>query len=79
MSKPTRDQADRFLSDLEWLCRQHGLSLAHQDGQGAFIVTEYREPLLRWLKAAQVQSVEETEADVGWSLEDGRWRTREER
>jgi hypothetical protein len=72
LSQPTPEQAACFLSDLDSLCRMHGLSLAHEDGQGGFIITAFREPLLRWLMAAQVRSVEETRKTVGWPLEEKR-------
>jgi hypothetical protein len=41
-----------FLLEIQLLCMKHGLSLSHEDTQGAFIVTEYSEENVEWLMAA---------------------------
>lgn len=43
---------DAFLADVEAVCRKHGFSLSHEDGQGAFEVEEFRESNIEWLKDA---------------------------
>lgn len=32
---------DAFLEEVEAVCERHGLSLAHEDGHGAFLVVDY--------------------------------------
>ena len=49
-------QARRFLRDLAKVCRKHNLSLSHEDGHGAFIVTNYRTLYENWLlDAAEIK------------------------
>jgi hypothetical protein len=43
---------DAFLADVEAVCRKHGFSLSHEDGQGAFEVEEFSESNIAWLKDA---------------------------
>jgi hypothetical protein len=43
-----------FMTELTSLCKQHGLSLSHEDGQGAFIVDVYSESNISWINAAGV-------------------------
>lgn len=47
-----RAAADAFLADLVEVCRKHGLSLAHEDEGGGFIVEPYDEVNVNWLKEA---------------------------
>lgn len=39
----------KFLEAVAKLCREHGLSLAHEDEHGAFIIEEYRASSEKWL------------------------------
>lgn len=41
-----------FLNDLEDLCRKHGMSLSHQDTEGAFVIEDFNPKRLAWLRAA---------------------------
>lgn len=41
-----------FLEDIETACRKHGLSLAHEDFQGGFLVELLKEENLRWVAGA---------------------------
>lgn len=41
-----------FLADIEAVCRKHGLSLAHEDVQGGFIVETLKEDNLNWVSGA---------------------------
>ena len=43
---------DAFLSDLVEVYRRHGMSLAHEDGHGAFIVEPLSEANINWLNEA---------------------------
>lgn len=46
------EEMQAFLTDIEAVCRKHGLSLAHEDEQGGFIVEELKERNLRWVAGA---------------------------
>jgi hypothetical protein len=43
---------DEFLVELEALYRKYGLSIAHQDAHGAFIIDKLGEENISWIKAA---------------------------
>jgi len=45
----------RFIENVVALCKVHNLSLAHEDSQGAFIVTKYDENNIAWLRGAMVK------------------------
>lgn len=42
-------EAKIFLQALVKVCREHGKSIAHEDGQGAFIVDDYNPDHTDWL------------------------------
>lgn len=42
----------KFLNDVKEVCRKHGLSLEHEDSQGAFEVNTYSLESEMWLLAA---------------------------
>jgi len=43
---------DEFLDELENLYHKYGLSLAHQDNQGAFIIQKFNPDNVVWVRAA---------------------------
>lgn len=45
-------QIDAFISDVLNVCKQHGLSISHEDSHGAFIVVDYAEEFDKWLRDA---------------------------
>lgn len=51
---------DKFLKDLNELCLKHNISISHEDGHGAFILEEYNQFNIDWIKGAF------------WTNEDGR-------
>lgn len=53
-----RPEIDAFLEEVLSVCRKHGLSIAHEDDQGAFVVKPLAEDNLAWLAGAQVEGVE---------------------
>lgn len=38
-----------FLEDIRVICERHGLSIAHEDHQGSFIIEEYSKNNIDWL------------------------------
>jgi hypothetical protein len=45
-------EVDAFIRDIIIVCKKHGMSLAHEDSQGAFIVEDYKADNVEWLEAA---------------------------
>lgn len=43
---------DKFLADIEAVCRKHGLSIGYEDGHGGFLIQPMSEHNIEWLKAA---------------------------
>lgn len=41
-----------FLDEIEAVCRKHGMSISHEDGEGNFEITEFSETNLAWLRFA---------------------------
>lgn len=48
-----------FLEAILALCRQHNLSLSHEDSQGGFEIESYSEHCARWL----LQAADRTQPD----------------
>ena len=47
-------KAAAFIEEILAVCRKHGLSIAHEDSQGAFIVELYSNIAAQWLSDALV-------------------------
>lgn len=45
-------EVDAFLEEIEAVCRKHGISISHEDSQGAFELESFSEDLMAWLKEA---------------------------
>jgi hypothetical protein len=41
-----------FINDIDEVCKKYGLSISHEDGHGAFIIEEYDEHNIKWLRDA---------------------------
>ena len=52
MSRIPREDKEKFINDIIEVYKRHGLSLAHEDEQGAFIVQEFKEDNIGWLRQA---------------------------
>lgn len=46
---------DAFLLEIDEVCKKHGFSISHEDGQGGFIVDQYNEQDRAWLWEAAYQ------------------------
>jgi len=49
---PSPPEVEAFLTDIFAVCRKHQLSIAHEDGHGAFLIEEFKEYNLEWLDEA---------------------------
>ncbi len=50
----TTAKVDEFFEEYNKLCLKYNMALAHEDGHGAFEITEYDEYLIDWANAAHV-------------------------
>lgn len=48
-------QVDAFLDELLKLYKKHGVSLAHEDSQGGFILQEYKISNIDWIRELSVE------------------------
>jgi len=46
----TNHRIDAFLDDVVAVYKKHGLSISHEDGQGAFIIEPFSELKVLWLR-----------------------------
>jgi hypothetical protein len=56
--KFTKEQVDAFLNDIFAVYEKHGLSLAHEDGNGGFLIEENDEQNRDWLRHAIYEEME---------------------
>lgn len=47
-----KERIKNFMKEYEELCVKHGLSLSHEDCEGGFIIDEYNQENIEWVKAA---------------------------
>lgn len=52
MSKTREERFNNFITDIIAVCKVYNLSISHEDTQGAFIITSYKEENISWLKDA---------------------------
>ena len=46
------ERIKNFMKEYEELCIRHGMTLSHEDSQGAFIIDEYDKDNVEWVKSA---------------------------
>lgn len=51
-------QVKRFLEEIEEVSRKHNLVIGHEDSHGAFLVEDFDERNIRWLKDANNETKE---------------------
>ena len=56
MSK--KERAESFLAELEKLMRYCDISISHQDFHGSFILTDFNERDLQWIRDADLDLVD---------------------
>lgn len=48
----TPKKMEQFFIDIQRICKAYNFSIAHEDGQGAFIIEKYKKCNIDWLKNA---------------------------
>lgn len=51
----TEQTVQAFLDEIEKISRKYGLSIAHEDEQGAFLIDKFSDEKMEWLKAARIR------------------------
>jgi len=51
-SRKDTPEVDVFIEDVLSVCRKHGFSISHEDGNGAFVIEKFNEADSDWLRAA---------------------------
>ena len=46
------DKEKAFVEEVVSISRKHGLSISHEDSQGAFLIEEYQDYNIEWLRSA---------------------------
>lgn len=49
---------DAFLAEIQTVCKKYGLSLSHEDTQGAFVIIPYDDDAVQWLNDAHDETGE---------------------
>ncbi|MGV4321231.1 hypothetical protein [Bacillus mojavensis] len=49
-----KEKVEKFLEEIEKVCKEHNMSISHEDGHGAFIIERFDESNIGWLKAASL-------------------------
>jgi hypothetical protein len=52
MNRDRSEKVQAFLNEVADVCRRHGLSIAHEDGHGSFIVEKFDQFNIDWLNNA---------------------------
>lgn len=50
--EPSDPKVDAFIAEILAVCEKHGMSIGHEDTQGAFIVMDYWGSNVEWLQDA---------------------------
>lgn len=54
------DRMKKFIQDIDAVCMRHGLSIAHEDYYGNFIIEEYITANIDWLYEADKSYTDES-------------------
>ena len=46
------DKQTKFIEEIIDLSKKYGLCLSHEDTQGSFLIEEYDESLIEWIRSA---------------------------
>jgi hypothetical protein len=50
------EKSGEFIEELIEVMQKHGLSLSHEDDQGAFIIEDFKDENIHWLRDAYYRS-----------------------
>lgn len=48
---------EKFLLEIDKVCKKHKMSISHEDLQGAFIIMPYHKENIKWLMNASVEDL----------------------
>lgn len=48
-------EVEAFLDAIEAVCKAHGKSITHEDGHGSFLIEDFREDYMDWLREASMK------------------------
>ena len=57
MKNVERPDVDKFIEAVILVCREHGLSLGHEDDHGSFEIGKFDEEKVKWLREANVSDL----------------------
>ena len=63
-----KDRVKNFFKEYEELCKKYNFSLAHEDCEGGFILEEFDEDNINWVKSAYIDKYEYSFID--WKKEE---------
>lgn len=43
------EEMEKFLEDIDLVCKKYNLSISHEDGHGSFVIEEYDDWNIKWL------------------------------
>lgn len=52
---------DDFFGEIKAVCQRYNVSISHEDGHGCFVLAEYSDSNIDWLKSATIDSIEVAE------------------
>ena len=50
----TPDKVVEFFNEIDSVCKKYGLSISHEDSQGAFKIEDYDKDNMLWLECAHL-------------------------
>lgn len=67
------DRAQPFLDALEALCREHNISIEHEDCHGAFVLVPFNDRAMQWMRNSVEIARAGASATTVMPLEGGPW------
>lgn len=72
----TPEKVEKFMEEIEAVCRKYGYSISHEDGHGSFLIEPFSEQRMDWFYCAGIDFPNDNEELKQW-LEDERKRVEE--
>lgn len=49
-----KEKVNEFLKEIEEVCKKYNMTISHEDIHGEFIIKEFNQDSIEWLKDAQL-------------------------